>query len=118
MSLDTKCGNCGADYGLHHFETFKCPKDGVEENRWNDRTNKYYPQQWEETTFIDAAKKKLEDAAPELLEALKEMCELAERLQDSIASKSKFMMGKEAYNNPEFSPSYTKAKAAIKKATE
>jgi len=58
-----KCYNCGADEGLHHYETKQCPKNGIEE------TN--YPQQWEDTTFVDADVKKQEDAAPQMIKALK-----------------------------------------------
>ena len=40
-----KCVNCGAEYGLHHFETKQCPYWGVEETRDG------YKQRWEETIF-------------------------------------------------------------------
>ena len=66
-----KCYNCGADEGLHHYETMQCPKNGIEKTRFDKLTGKYYPQQWEETTFVDADVKKQEDAAPQMIKALK-----------------------------------------------
>ena len=32
------CKNCGAPYGLHHFETMQCPFGGYETipNRWDN----------------------------------------------------------------------------------
>ena len=47
------CKNCGADEGLHHYETMQCPKNGIEEIRFDKLTGKFYPQQWESTTFHD-----------------------------------------------------------------
>jgi len=38
---DQTCKNCGAWYGLHHYETNQCPKNGRETN----------PQMWETTTY-------------------------------------------------------------------
>jgi hypothetical protein len=64
------CQHCGADSGLHQFETMRCPKNGREENRFDKLTGKYYPQQWENTCFADQGDYKLFVAAPELLEAL------------------------------------------------
>lgn len=66
------CINCGADSGLHHFETQQCPKNGREETRFDKLSGKCIPQQWESTTFEDSGIKKLHDAAPEMLEACKE----------------------------------------------
>ena len=64
------CINCGASYGLHHFETRACPKNGIEETRFDELAGKFYPQQWQNTPFEDSGLRKLFDAAPELLEAL------------------------------------------------
>jgi hypothetical protein len=66
-----KCYNCGADEGLHHSETKQCPKNGIEETRFDRLTGKFYPQQWEETIFEDADVRKLELAAPKMVKALK-----------------------------------------------
>lgn len=65
-----KCYHCGAEQGLHQYKSMLCPKNGIEETRFDKIKNQYYPQQWEETTFEDSGIKKLNDAAPELLEAL------------------------------------------------
>lgn len=65
-----KCYNCGADEGLHHYETMQCPKNGIEETRFDELNNKYYPQRWEETVFEEAERKQIELAAPKMLEAL------------------------------------------------
>ena len=64
------CINCGASDGLHHFETKHCPEHGIEETRIDKLSGKYFPQQWQTTSFEDAGLRKLSDAAPELLEAL------------------------------------------------
>ena len=64
------CSNCGADEGLHHYETQQCPKNGIEEYREGRK------QEWQDTTFYPADKKRLEDAAPELLSVLKEAKEV------------------------------------------
>lgn len=45
MDTYKKCTNCGADYGLHHFETQQCPHNGVEE--WRDG----HKQKWDDTIF-------------------------------------------------------------------
>lgn len=63
------CANCGASEGLHQYETMFCPKNGIEENRFNKLTGKYFPQQWEKTTFLDEGLKRLYDAAPLLYKA-------------------------------------------------
>ncbi len=33
MNTYEKCKNCGADYGLHHYQTLQCPVGGSEETR-------------------------------------------------------------------------------------
>ena len=65
MGNYTKCFHCGADYGLHHFETQQCPLHGIEETREGHK------QRWASTTFLDAQAVQLENAAPKLLSALK-----------------------------------------------
>jgi hypothetical protein len=64
MDSYTKCFHCGADYGLHHYETQQCPLHGIEETREGRK------QQWTSNTFLDAQAVKLEQAAPKLLAAL------------------------------------------------
>ena len=64
------CANCGADAGLHHYDTQQCPRNGIEETRFDKLEGKFYPQQWSNTTFEDSGIKRLNDAAPELLENL------------------------------------------------
>ena len=66
------CFNCGASEGLHHHETRQCPKNGIEETRYDKLEGKFYPQKWEDTVFEEREERKLKDAAPQLLEALKE----------------------------------------------
>ncbi len=56
------CGICGGDYGIHRYETYQCPLGGFESLN--------IPQIWEHTHFINANFKRLQEAAPELLEAL------------------------------------------------
>jgi len=72
------CYNCGADQGLHHYETMQCPRYGIEETRFDKLADKFYPQQWTSTTFEDGGLRKLHDAASELLEA----CQAAIRIKD------------------------------------
>ena len=63
------CFNCGADFGLHHYETNQCPVGGVEETRVGK------VQQWAETKFIDAKEEQVRQAAPELLGTLQLLAE-------------------------------------------
>lgn len=65
-----KCYYCGAELGIHKSETLNCPKDGKEEMRWDDLNNRYYPQQWNRTTFEDSGIKKIELASFEMLTSL------------------------------------------------
>jgi len=61
-----KCYRCGADYGLHHFSTDACPRNGIEETRDGHK------QEWEEgSTFLAVSDGKLNASAPQLLQALK-----------------------------------------------
>ncbi len=71
------CINCGASYGLHHFETRACPKNGIEETRFDELAGKFYPQQWQNTPFEDAGLRKLHNAAPELLEAIQKAIKIS-----------------------------------------
>ena len=64
------CANCGADYGLHASGIEVCPKNGLEETRFDKLSGKYIPQQWQDSVFEDSGIKKLNDAAPNLLENL------------------------------------------------
>jgi hypothetical protein len=57
------CANCGASLGLHQFETYQCPRNGMEQT-WKK------PQQWQNTFFEDSGIRHLHDAAPDLLEVL------------------------------------------------
>ncbi len=45
------CKNCGGWYGLHHYETNQCPKNGRETN----------PQMWEATTYQEEDADKIAD---------------------------------------------------------
>jgi predicted nucleotide-binding protein (sugar kinase/HSP70/actin superfamily) len=53
------CSVCGGDEGIHQYETMFCPVGGVEENRYDKLNNKYYPQKWQNTTFIDSGEESL-----------------------------------------------------------
>ena len=44
--MDNTCANCGADRGLHHYETMQCPVGGVEAPIGRK-------QEWTTTTFRD-----------------------------------------------------------------
>lgn len=71
MKIETRiCINCGADKGLHKFDNMQCPKNGIEENRFNELSGKYFPQQWQNTFFEDSGVAKLNKAAPDMLRAL------------------------------------------------
>jgi len=61
------CAICGADSGLHQSETERCPLYGREE------TNPTLPQRWDDDVFVDSGINKLQDSAPELLEALEKL---------------------------------------------
>lgn len=78
------CFNCGADKGLHHYETNQCPKNGMEEIH-PDRKQK-----WEDTVFEDSGVRKLEDGAPGLLEGCQMALDYFEKneLQSSIMYKA------------------------------
>lgn len=67
------CTHCGADTGLHQFETMNCPKNGSEETREG------FKQIWMQTVFEDSGEKRLRDSAPKLYEALQT---IASVLQD------------------------------------
>lgn len=73
------CSNCGASEGLHHYKTRQCPKNGIEETRWDEFNNKAYPQKWEETIFEDSGIKNFTDKAVnmhnDLIDALKSVIE-------------------------------------------
>jgi len=45
--MENKCIHCGAEIGLHQFETNKCPANGIENN----------PEYWMQTTFELPVKK-------------------------------------------------------------
>lgn len=79
------CFNCGASEGLHHYETRQCPLNGIEETRYDKLEGRYYKQKWQDTIFEDSEKRKVEDAAPQLLEACKYVLEQIKLgRQDSI----------------------------------
>lgn len=61
-----KCFHCGADDGLHQYETMKCPRFGIEAPVGRD-------QEWDEKTFVNADYQRLCDVAPVMLEALKKI---------------------------------------------
>lgn len=69
------CCNCGAGLGLHQFETYQCPKYGVEETREG------YKQVWADTVYINADYKRLQEAAPYLLKACVKFVESFKSLQ-------------------------------------
>jgi len=64
--MDTKCKNCGADEGLHHFETMQCPVGGYEAPVGRK-------QRWAATTYATDDRTPKEKAAPLLYEACKEI---------------------------------------------
>ncbi|MCK5605306.1 hypothetical protein KAR91_25665 [Candidatus Pacearchaeota archaeon] len=53
------CSICGGDEGIHQYETMFCPVGGVEENRYDKLNEKYYHQQWQNTTFVDSGEESL-----------------------------------------------------------
>lgn len=93
METTAKCFNCGGDYGIHQSETEHCPAGGVEA-RYDRR------QEWVETVFVERRQRILEQAAPELLEALQEITSAV------VSGKSRT------------EAEVSKALEAIKKATE
>lgn len=66
---DGNCGICGGSQGIHQYETWKCPLHG-KEARIGEK------QVWLESTFINADYGRIQDAAPDLLEACKKALEL------------------------------------------
>lgn len=46
-----RCIHCGAEEAIHQYETLLCPKDGIEETRYDRIKDEYYQQKWEQTTF-------------------------------------------------------------------
>lgn len=94
------CANCGADSGLHRFDTLQCPQGGVEETRFDRYTGKYLVQQWEETVFLgqlDAVLEKdakeiyqqCEKLSSELFQENNELRELSEGFKESALGKDK-----------------------------
>ena len=77
------CANCGANDGLHHYETNQCPRNGIEETRDGKK------QEWQNTIFINQEYQRLSDAAPELLAACKEVLS---KYQDPYSSKLSTML--------------------------
>lgn len=69
------CINCGATEGLHHYKTNQCPYNGMEENRFDKLTGKYYPQKYQDTYFEDSGDHSLQLMAPEMLRILKHLAE-------------------------------------------
>ncbi len=74
------CYNCGAEKGLHSWASDKCPKDGVE-------TSAIEKREWEDTIFEDAKQRKLQDAAPKLLDELKCLVEMTKNHPDFIENE-------------------------------
>ena len=97
-----KCYNCGADKMLHRYGNYKCPRGGIEAPVGQQ-------QEWMDAVFEDAQERKVRDAAPDLLEALKFSLTIIDRLSDdysSIANKhANFTQGE-----------FKKINQAIKKA--
>jgi hypothetical protein len=72
MSYSTGiCANCGASEGLHQAETMRCPKNGIEEKRYDRLLGKFLTQQWGNTFFEDSGLKRLSNTARDLLNALR-----------------------------------------------
>lgn len=57
------CSNCGGDYGIHQFETMKCPYLGREAYFGNKQI-------WMESTFDDSGLRKLTNAGPKMYTVL------------------------------------------------
>lgn len=91
------CYNCGAKKGLHSWVSDQCPKDGV-------GTPVVGKREWEDTIFEDVQQRKLQDAAPHLLEMLKEA--------------DNYLRGNKKNYIGNGSILHTKFKQAIKKATK
>lgn len=71
MSTITKtspgiCYHCGADEGIHEFETMRCPKNGIEETRDGIK------QVWLNTTFENRDWRMIADKGPEMLAVLQQ----------------------------------------------
>ena len=96
------CFHCGANDGLHQYETMKCPRFGME-----SPVGKI--QEWDEKTFVNADYQRLCDAAPEILAALKTMLVAT----DSDAPLPEGHPGHEAFLNIVAKP---RAEQAIAKA--
>lgn len=67
MSQHGTCLNCGADYGLHHFETLQCPRHGMEapfnkKQEWQDT-------RWESSEGMDILRGQIDQLQSDLAKA-------------------------------------------------
>ena len=94
------CFNCGADMGLHHYESHQCPKNGREETREGKR------QEWDETTYRAKYRVEMEQSA----------YDLADALNDLIAIMEVSILPSGIHHTTRYETEYNKAIAALKKA--
>lgn len=76
--LDGICKNCGADYGLHHYETNQCPVGGREAPHGRK-------QEWKSTTFEEQESvNELQELKNKLAEALARIDKLENMVKDYL----------------------------------
>lgn len=80
MNTNTKCKNCGGDYGIHHYQTDQCPVGGRE-------CSINQKQEYKSTTF----EVETESEVDELRKSVKDLLARVEELEmkvDSLKSES------------------------------
>lgn len=77
MNTNTKCKNCGGDYGIHHYQTDQCPVGGRECSINQKQEYKSTTFETETESEVDELRKSVKD----LLARVKELEAQVQRLQ-------------------------------------
>lgn len=71
--MNEKCKNCGADWGLHRFDTGQCPVGGCEAPIWKK-------QEWAQTTYVADTSEDMD----EIRETIKKLAKRIEELEEKV----------------------------------